>query len=371
MPHEQDSPSLNGDLPHWTVSSPAKRLQVGVVGIGRMGRHHALNIMNRIPRATLLCACSPAEADLAWAQEHLIPHGVQVVATFDEMIQIPGLEAIIIASATHLHAEQTTVALEKGIHVLCEKPVCKTLEELEELVVKVEKNPKAQLMVGFVRRFDGNYQEAHEKIQIDAIGRPVVIRSQGCEALDTSPFYKQYLRDSGGVFIDSVIHDIDLSLYLFGENSKPKSVTAAGVAAIHTELEEYGDADNTVGICEYWDGKIAYFYNSRTTAHGYDNATEIFGTAGKLSINLVPRRNAVELCDKDGFVKTEAHPGWYDRYASAFVTEATQWVNAVLDNKPMPVPLRSSLASLKIAVGLQESLRTGQKIFFDKNGVRQ
>ncbi|KAH6976610.1 hypothetical protein EDB80DRAFT_757576 [Ilyonectria destructans] len=350
---------------------PSVKLRVGVVGIGRMGRRHAINVLHGVPRATLLCACSPAEADLAWGREQLVPHGVIVVPTFEEMIKTPGLDAIIIASATYLHTEQTIAALDRGIHVLCEKPVCKTLDELELLVKKAEANPRAKLMVGFVRRFDENYKEAHEQIQQNAIGRPVVIRSQGCEPLDESPFFKQYLKDSGGVFLDSIIHDIDLSLYLFGENSQPKSVSASGVAAIHSELVEYGDTDNTVGICEYWDGKIAFFYNSRTTAHGYDNATEIFGTAGKLSINLIPRRNAVEICDTDGFVKTPAHPGWYERYASAFVAEAIDWVNAVLDNKPMPVPLRSSLTSLKIATALQDSLRTGQKVFFDRDGVRQ
>lgn len=225
-------------------------------------------------------------------------------------------------------------------------------------------------MVGFVRRFDDNYQDALAQIKQDAIGRPIVIRSQGCEPLDESPFFKQYLKDSGGIFVDSIIHDIDLALFFLGEDSRPKSVSAVGVAAIHKEIGAHGDGDNAVGICEFWDGKIAFFYNSRTTAHGYDNATEIFGTAGKLSVNLIPRRNAVELSDKDGYVKTFPHPGWYDRYASAFVTEVTRWTDALLDAQPLPVPLRASLVSLRVAKALQESLRTGQKIFFDRNGVQ-
>lgn len=225
-------------------------------------------------------------------------------------------------------------------------------------------------MVGFARRFDDNYQDALAQIKQDAIGRPIVIRSQGCEPLDESPFFKQYLKASGGIFVDSIIHDIDLALFFLGEDSRPKSVSAVGVAAIHKEIAAYGDGDNAVGICEFWDGQIAFFYNSRTTAHGYDNATEIFGTAGKLSVNLIPRRNAVELADKDGYVKTFPHPGWYDRYASAFLTEVTRWTDALLDGKPVPVPLRASLVSLRIAKALQESLRTGQKIFFDRNGVQ-
>ena len=193
-----------------------------------------------------------------------------------------------------------------------------------QLVELAETMPNVSLMVAYVRRFDENYREAKQKLLDDAIGKPLVIRSQACEVFDPTPAYKQYLYDTGGIFLDSTIHDIDLSLMLFGDDSEPKSVSASGLAARHTELPDYGDVDNAVGICEYWDGKIAMFYNSRTTVHGYDNATEIFGTKGKLSIDMTPRRNALEICDDLGHVKSLAHPGWYDRYAPAFVQEANE-----------------------------------------------
>jgi myo-inositol 2-dehydrogenase/D-chiro-inositol 1-dehydrogenase len=372
---------------HVSSNTPAK-LRVGVVGLGRMGKRHAMNLLHKVHRAQLICACSPMEADLTWASEVLVPYGASVVPTFEEMVTTPGLDAVIIASATPFHASQTRACLDLGIHVLCEKPVTKdmlevsrsvkahfqvmlTTRKLEELVAHAQRSPKAKMMVAFVRRFDANYQDAKARVKQDAIGRPVVIRSQGCEPLDTTPFYQQYLRDSGGIFIDTIIHDIDLSLFFFGDDAKPKSVCAMGVSVYHHQLEAVGDADNAVGICEYWDGRVAYFYNSRTTAHGYDNATEIFGSAGKLSINLVPRASAIELCDKGGYVKTPAHPGWYERYAEAFVTEVTAWVDALLDDMPMPHPLTSTLNSLKIATALQQSLSTGQKMYFNKDGVLQ
>lgn len=233
------------------------------------------------------------------------------------------------------------------------------------MIDRVEANPETKLMVGFTRRFDESYQDARTKIEQGLIGRPLVMRSAGCEKGDTSSFFKQYLKGSGGIFIDSVIHDIDLSLFMLGEDSLPKSVSATGVAAIHTELADSGDADNAVGICEFWDGKFAFYFNSRNSAHGYDNQSEVFGTAGKLSINLVPRLNRVEIADTDGFVKIEPTPSWYDRYKEAFVIEVNAWVDAVLDDKPMPIPLRSSLTGLVIAKALQESLRTGKKIEFE------
>jgi myo-inositol 2-dehydrogenase/D-chiro-inositol 1-dehydrogenase len=98
-------------------------LNVGVVGLGRMGQRHALNILQRVSGARLFSVCTPAPHELQWAREHLEPQGVQVFAEFDDMIGIPGLEAVIIASSTPLHVEHTEKAIERGVHVLCEKPI--------------------------------------------------------------------------------------------------------------------------------------------------------------------------------------------------------------------------------------------------------
>ncbi|KAI9146809.1 Oxidoreductase family, alpha/beta domain-containing protein [Paramyrothecium foliicola] len=347
----------------------ANKLNVGVVGIGRMGQSHALNLLHRSPRANLLCACSPAEQDIVWGRENLEPYGVTLYASFEEMIAAPGLQAIVIASLSALHAEQTLVALGKGIHVLCEKPVCTTVDELADIIQRVEAKPQTNLMVAFVRRFDESYQDALSKIQLGGIGKPLIYRSQQYEKGDLGPFFTGYLKNSGGIFVDSIIHDIDLALMFLGDmECIPKSVSAVGRNAVHTYLSEMGDADNAVGVCEFWDGRFAFFYNSRIAAHGYDSQSEIFGSSGKVSVNLTSQRNRVEFCDSDGVIKTDPTPSWYDRYKEAFVAEVNEWVNAVLDGKPMPIPLRSSLTSLIIATSLQESLRTGQKIHFDRTG---
>lgn len=112
------------------ITTTQKRLNVGVVGIGRMGQRHALNMLRSVPRARLLCACSPAKPDLVWAEENLIPYGVKVYPTFEEMIETPGLEAVIVSSTTDLHMAHTVAALDRGIHVLCEKPVCTSLDQV-------------------------------------------------------------------------------------------------------------------------------------------------------------------------------------------------------------------------------------------------
>lgn len=225
------------------------------------------------------------------------------------------------------------------------------------------------MMVGFTRRFDENYKYARQKIEAGAIGRPVVIRSHGCEPFDSSGFFISYAKVSGGIFVDSAIHDIDLTLSFFGEDVLPKALWATGVVAKHAELKDFGDADNAVGVVEFWGGMVAHYYHSRTGVTGYDNTTEIFGSDGKLTINSVPRLNRVDMLNGSGWMN-EVLPGWVDRYKDAFVTEVNDFTDALLSREDIPLKLSSAVTSLKIALALQESLVTGHRIQFDRQGYR-
>ncbi|KAL2832604.1 hypothetical protein BDW59DRAFT_157424 [Aspergillus cavernicola] len=344
-------------------------LNVGVVGIGRMGQRHALNLLRRVPRARLLCVCSPAPQEIEWADQQLKPQGVQVFADFEEMIRTPGLKAVVIASPTNLHIMHTLAAMEQGIHVLCEKPITTDTTALRSVVETTKKNPAARLMVAFVRRFDKNYTDARQKIEAGVIGKPLIIRSQGTEKLDKSGYFINYARVSGGIFVDTVIHDIDLTLSFFGDDVVPKSCYGTGLISHHHEMTEFNDVDNSVGVVEFWDGRIAYYYHSRTTQHGYDNCTEIVGTDGKIGINLIPTLNKVQVSGLNGIV-SEVLPSWMDQYHEAFVTEIDVFVEAILDGKEFPLKLEAALTGLRIAQALQESLVSGKKIEFNENGER-
>ncbi|KAE8141884.1 hypothetical protein BDV38DRAFT_278667 [Aspergillus pseudotamarii] len=352
------------------MAVPSRKLNIGVVGLGRMGQRHALNILHHVPRARLHSVCSVAPHEIQWAKDHLQPEGVIIFSDYDQMIRMKGLEAVVIASPTALHVEHTLAAVEQGVHALCEKPVTTDLSSMRGLVEVAETSPNTKVMVGFVRRFDEQYQAALQKIQEGAIGDPIIVRSQGAEKLDKSGFFIEYARQSGGIFVDTVVHDIDLTLSFLGEDIKPKALWATGLIVHHHELKDCQDADNAVGVVEFWGGRIAHYYHSRTTAHGYDNCTEIIGTKGKISINLVPHSNRVQISNSSGIVQ-DATPGWIDRYREAFVTELNQFTDAILEGKKLPLRLESAYSGLHIALALQESLRTGRKIEFDENGVRR
>ena len=149
----------------------------------------------------------------------------------------------------------------------------------------------------------------------------------------------------------------------------PKAVWAAGTITHHAELAALNDVDNGVGIVEYWGGKLACFYCSRTQAHGHDVCTEVVGTEGKVMVNLVPRLDNVTVASSKG-VGHEVQPEYWERFEDAFATEANEFVSAVLDDTPVPVGLALGLMSLQIGWALQEALLTGERIRFDERGNR-
>ncbi|EXJ54187.1 myo-inositol 2-dehydrogenase [Cladophialophora yegresii CBS 114405] len=283
------------------------------------------------------------------------------------------LQAVVIASATVAHAEQAIKAIRLGLHVLCEKPLS-TNPEVSQAVITAYRTSRAEfpaqkVICGFSRRFDASYRDAYEKMRAGLIGRPAVFRSQTCDKLDPSGFFVQYAQHSGGIFVDCSIHDIDLALWFFGEDSVVKSVSAIGITAVSPELRKYNDRDNALGIVEFHGGKIAQLYCSRMMAAGQEDSTEITGTAGKLAVNTQPMSNLVTIYEPSG-IRREIPPHYYGRFREAFITEANEFTACCLDNAEPPFKLEGAVTAVKIGCALQESLITGKKIEFVEDGQR-
>ncbi|PWY73693.1 NAD(P)-binding protein [Aspergillus heteromorphus CBS 117.55] len=347
----------------------ARKLKVGCAGLGRMGKRHALNFLQRTPRAELVAASSPDDTELEWAKVHLAPYGVTLYKNYDDMLKHEGLEAVVVASATAVHAEQAIKAIEAGKNTLCEKPLSTSVEISQTVLDAASKKPELKVMCGFSRRFDASYRDAYNKTSSGGIGAPSVMRSQTCDKLDPTGFFVAYAEFSGGIFVDCSIHDIDLALWFFGQDSKVKSVSAVGITAVEPDLRKHNDRDNAVGLVEFYSGQIAYFYASRMMAAGQEDTTEIIGTKGKLAVNTQPALNLVNIFDENG-VRREIPQHYYDRFEYAFVTEANEFTACCLENTPVPLKLEGAVQAVRIGSALQESMITGEKIFFDEAGVR-
>jgi myo-inositol 2-dehydrogenase / D-chiro-inositol 1-dehydrogenase len=150
-----------------------------------------------------------------------------------------------------------------------------------------------------------------------------------------------------GIFLDCNIHDIDLALWFFGQDSIVRSVCAWGVMAVQPDLKQHDDVDNGVGVVEFWGGKIAYFYSSRMMAAGQHDMTEVIGTGGKLTVNTNPQINLVEVSDAIG-IRREIPHHYYGRFEHAFVNKANKFTRACLDEAKLPFKLSGAVQAVEI-----------------------
>ena len=333
-------------------------LRIGIVGLGRMGRHHATNLAQRVQGAELVAGCSPVAEELAWARNELgVAHGY---ADYAQLLAHPGLDAVFLVTPTNLHADQIIAALDAGLHVFSEKPLALDLGDCLRVEKEAARYSKLKAMIGYVRRFDTSYRDAADKIRAGAIGRPFLARSQTTDKNDASGFFVRYAGASGGILLDMSVHDIDTVRWLLGAKSA-KRVFATGTIAVHHGLREANDVDNAVATIEFEGGDIATIYASRTMAHGHDTMTEIVGTAGRITVGQNPRLNRVEIADAHG-VRNECTPTFYERFADAFRNEAQAFVDMVRDDTPPPLTLSDATEATRIGIAVTESLRSKRSV---------
>jgi myo-inositol 2-dehydrogenase/D-chiro-inositol 1-dehydrogenase len=333
------------------------KLRIGLAGLGRLGQRYAMNLARAVPRAELVAACSPVEAERAWVRDTL---GLPAIHDrYEAMLADPAIDAVFLVTPTSLHPAQIAQALDAGKHVFCEKPLSLDLDECRRAAAHAARSHR-RAMVGFVRRFDESYRDAFRHIEAGGIGRPFLVYSQTADLADPTGAFLTFAPTSGGIFLDCSVHDVDLARWLLGR-PKALKVFASGTVAMYPPLEALGDVDNGIAIVEFEGGRRAMFHASRTQAHGHDTHTDVTGTAGKLSIGRNPRANRVEIADAGG-VRNTVLPSFYERFAPAFVAQATHFVDAVLDDTPFDLTMEDAVEATRIAVAMRESLQTGHPV---------
>lgn len=332
------------------MSNP--RLRIGIVGLGRMGRRHAENLAHKIAESELVAACSPVADELEWAKREL---GVaQTYTDYGEMLARAEVDAVFIVSPTTLHAPQIVDALRARKHVFCEKPLSLDVAECRRVEAEAALAPDLKVMIGFVRRFDASYRRAHALIREGRIGRPLMVRSHTLDMDDPSGFFVRYSQASGGIFVDMSVHDVDAARWLLGVSDVVR-VFASGLVGVHEGLREWNDVDNGVATCEFASGEIATIYASRTMAHGFECMTEVIGTKGRVLVGGDARRDLVVISDVHG-VRHECTPTFYERFEDAFLCEGTEFVRAVIEDRPPPLTLRDATEATRITLALRQSL---------------
>jgi len=320
--------------------------------LGRMGRRHAENLAQRVPAAELVAACSPEAVELEWAEHEL---GVALTYTdYAAMLAEADVDAVFVVSPTTVHAQQIVQALRARKHVFSEKPLSLDIAECRRVEAEAALQPDLKVMIGFVRRFDASYRHAYDLVRDGAIGRPLMVRSHTLDMHDPSGFFVRYSEASGGMFVDMSVHDIDAARWLLGVGDVTR-VFATGMVAVHEGLREFRDVDNGVATREFATGEIATIYASRTMAHGFECATEVIGTKGRLLIGGDARCDHVVISDAHG-VRHPCTPTFYERFADAFLREDIEFVQAVIEDRAPPLTLRDATEATRIALAMRQSL---------------
>lgn len=328
-----------------------KKLRFGVVGLGRLGRRHAENVAYRIRNAELTAVCSLCEDEVRAAQDGLgVKHGY---TNYEEMLKNAQLDAMLIASSSSEHAWQIEAALKAGLHVFSEKPLGLTLDECIRTEEAVQRYPDQVFMLGFMRRYDKSYAYAKQKIDMGAIGTPIVVRCYGLDPVEALGGATEFAAKSGGIFLDMAIHDFDLGRWFL--DSEARSVFATGGCYVSEDFAQHGDVDNATALIEFQNSAMAMFYVSRTCVHGYHIETEIIGTEGSLRVGSTPVKNLVTVFDKRGAVR-ECSTGFLERFEEAYINEIQEFTNCVLERRQPQVTVYDGTMSTRLAYAAKESL---------------
>lgn len=327
-----------------------KKLRIGVIGTGRIGRLHANNLVSSVKDADVVAVSDmnlPAAREVAEALQ--IP---ACYADYHEILNDLTIDAVFICSSTDTHSVISMEAARAGKHIFCEKPIDHDLDKIRE-VLKTVKEAGVLYQVGFNRRFDRNFKHIHEVVADGGVGEVQIIKvtSRDPEAPPIS-----YVKVSGGIFLDMTIHDFDMMRYLSG--SEVTEVSAVGACLVNPEIAEAGDVDTCIITLRFANGALGVIDNSRQAVYGYDQRVEVFGSKGMISAeNETPNNTTYYTAS----AVTREKPLYFflERYNEAYIKEEREFVDACLNGKQPPVGAMDGLQPVLIGLAARKSCELG------------
>lgn len=332
-------------------------VRVGIVGLGRLGRTHAINLAQNVPGAKLVAACSFVEDELEYAKREL---GVtETYKSYEEMAASPNLDAVCIVSPSGYHPEQIRLAMEKGLHVFSEKPIGLDIEDIEKTMEVINAHPDQVFQLGFMRRYDESYQYAKKMVDEGQLGELTVVRCYGIDPSSGLESFVNFARNSnsGGLFSDMSIHDIDLVRWF--TKKEVSRVWAMGKNAAYPELDELNELETGAAMMQMEDKTMAILVAGRNAAHGYHVETELIGTKGMLRVAAAPEKNLVTVFDENGAVRPTSQ-NFPERFRDAFVNEMKEFISCIKEKRQPEVGAIDGLQSTKVAIACQQSVEANQ-----------
>ena len=331
-------------------------IKIGVIGLGRIGKVHLENIQYHIPNAKVVAVCSGSEKGFAFAKER----GVQKCYTIlQQMLAEVELDAVVLASPTALHFEHLKLVIAAQKHIFCEKPIDLSLENVQFIKKELEQNP-VKFMVGFNRRYDPTILSIKKQLDQQKLGQPQSIK---LTSRDPGPPPMEFIKTSGGLFLDMAIHDFDLASYLMGSEVTEVYATASVFGEL--PLESVGDVDTAVTLLKFKNKGFATIENSRNSVYGYDQRLEIFGSKGMLS-STNKADTTVSFSDQEGIHLPKPVGFFIERYKASYLNIMKAFIKALEQNETPELSFQDGLHSLAISLAAKKSSEENRSVLLSE-----
>ncbi len=323
-----------------------KKINIAILGIGRIGKIHLNNLTRHFPQVEVVAVADPQiEAEKFKQEFPQIIFSTQA----EEVLNLPQVDAVAICTPTSSHAKLIDLCIQHGKHIFCEKPVDLSLSRTAELVQKAN-TAGIKMMLGFNRRFDPDFLQARKSVLAGRIGKIQIVkitsRDPGLPPLD-------YIKNSGGLFMDMAIHDFDMARYIMGK--EVVEVYARGLVLVDPQVGEAGDIDTALTTLIFEDGSYAVIDNSRKASYGYDQRLEIFGDLGMIQVeNNQHHRNIIS--DAQGIHHALPLDFFMDRYTASYLNEMHYFTQALMHDTPLPASGEDGLKATIVAVAAKKSV---------------
>ena len=329
-------------------------MNVGIIGAGRIGKVHGESIMRYVKDATVKAIADPFmnEQTEAWAKGLGI---AEVYTDYHKILEDKEIEAVLICSSTDTHSAISLEAIAAGKHIFCEKPIDHDVNKILE-VKKALENANVKYQVGFNRRFDHNFKGARAAVEAGKIGTLDVLKI--CSRDPGAPPV-EYVKVSGGIFLDMTIHDFDMVRFMSGE--EVEEVFAYGAVRVDPAIGEAGDIDTAVISMKLQSGAIAVIDNSREASYGYDQRVEAFGRKGQVAVSNDTESTAV-ISDADGVHAEKPLYFFLQRYMQAYVDEVSEFIDCIVNDKEVNVGIDCGLQPVLIGLAAKRSLAQNRPV---------
>jgi myo-inositol 2-dehydrogenase/D-chiro-inositol 1-dehydrogenase len=320
-------------------------VKIAILGVGRLGAFHAkvLHELDGVDEVRIY------DVDVGRAAALTQELGAKHAQTIDAALD--GADAVVIVTPTGTHADLIRRALDKRLAVFCEKPIALDLESTKRVVEHVEKT-NGRVQIGFQRRFDKGFQEARRRVRAGALG---TVYSFHMTSRDALPPPDAYIETSGGQFVDQLIHDFDVTRWMFGD--EVDELYATGSTLGFPSYAQWSDVATSAAVLTLRGGAVGLLQAARHNEAGYDIRVDIYGAKDTIAIGLDKRTPAESVESDAPKLKSPAYPSFFVRFDAAYRAELAHFLKFARGEAENPCTVRDGMEALRLGLAATRSFR--------------